>query len=293
MKGWYHGKLDRAIAEERLWQAGKPGSYLIRESDRRPGSFVLSFLSKTNVNHFRIIAMCGDYYIGGRRFASLSDLIGYYSHVSCLLKGEKLFFPVAPPEPVEDRRRVRAILPYTKVPETDEISFLKGDMFIVHNELEDGWMWVTNLRTDEQGLIVEDLVEEVGREEDPHEGKIWFHGKISTEEGKLHPITISIDSVLYATCYSSFQSVPNIPFYFNALLLVLTLMNIYWFLYIILFVAKVLMGQMQEVNDVCEYDVENSKKTTTAKKKEAGLQLPNALKKGMHLTNGLVKDKQL
>uniref|UniRef100_A0A8C5THF1 RAS p21 protein activator 1 n=1 Tax=Malurus cyaneus samueli TaxID=2593467 RepID=A0A8C5THF1_9PASS len=108
-----------------------------------------------------IIAMCGDYYIGGRRFASLSDLIGYYSHVSCLLKGEKLFFPVAPPEPVEDRRRVRAILPYTKVPETDEISFLKGDMFIVHNELEDGWMWVTNLRTDEQGLIVEDLVEEV------------------------------------------------------------------------------------------------------------------------------------
>jgi len=42
--------------------------------------------------------MCGDYYIGGRRFASLSDLIGYYSHVSCLLKGEKLLYPVAPPE---------------------------------------------------------------------------------------------------------------------------------------------------------------------------------------------------
>uniref|UniRef100_A0A4W3HI42 RAS p21 protein activator 1 n=1 Tax=Callorhinchus milii TaxID=7868 RepID=A0A4W3HI42_CALMI len=170
---WYHGKLDRTIAEERLCQAERPGSYLIRESDRRPGSFVLSFLSKTGVvNHFRIIAMCGDYYIGGRRFSSLSDLIGYYSHVSCLLKGEKLLFP-----PVEDRRRVRAILPYTKVPDTDEISFLKGDMFIVHNELDDGWMWVTNLRTDEQGLIVEDLVEEVYsfifR---------WFHGKISKQE---------------------------------------------------------------------------------------------------------------
>lgn len=47
---------------------------------------------------FRIIAMCGDYYIGGRRFSSLSDLIGYYSYVSCLLKGEKLLSPVAPPE---------------------------------------------------------------------------------------------------------------------------------------------------------------------------------------------------
>ena len=41
------------------------------------------------------------------------------------------------------------------------LSFLKGDMFIVHNELDDGWMWVTNVRTEEQGLIVEDLVEEV------------------------------------------------------------------------------------------------------------------------------------
>lgn len=45
--------------------------------------------------------MCGDYYIGGRRFSSLSDLIGYYSHVSCLLKGEKLLYPVAPPEASE------------------------------------------------------------------------------------------------------------------------------------------------------------------------------------------------
>lgn len=40
-------------------------------------------------------------------------------------------------------------------------SFLKGDIFIVHNELDDGWMWVTNVRTEEQGLIVDDLVEEV------------------------------------------------------------------------------------------------------------------------------------
>ncbi|NXH19259.1 CERS1 synthase, partial [Bucco capensis] len=69
--------------------------------------------------------------------------------------------------------------------------------------------------------------------------------------------------VLYATCCSSLQAVPNIPFYFffNALLLVLTLMNIYWFLYIVLFVAKVLMGQMQEVNDVREYDVEESRRS--------------------------------
>lgn len=38
--------------------------------------------------------------------------------------------------------------------------------------------------------------------------------------------------VLYATCVSSIQTVPTIPFYFffNALLFALLLMNIYWFL---------------------------------------------------------------
>ncbi|KAL9824283.1 ceramide synthase 1 [Geothlypis trichas] len=97
--------------------------------------------------------------------------------------------------------------------------------------------------------------------------------------------------VLYATSHCSLQAVPNIPFYFffNALLLVLTLMNIYWFLYIVLFVAKVLLGQMQEVNDVREYDLEESRRPG----KEPGLQLPRALKEGLHLRNGLVKDKRL
>ncbi|XP_005430703.2 ceramide synthase 1 [Geospiza fortis] len=97
--------------------------------------------------------------------------------------------------------------------------------------------------------------------------------------------------ILNTTCHSSLQSVPNIPFYFffNALLLVLTLMNIYWFLYIVLFVAKVLLGQMQEVNDVREYDLEESRKPG----KEPGIQLPRALKEGLHLKNGLVKDKRL
>uniref|UniRef100_A0A673LX96 Ras GTPase-activating protein 1 n=1 Tax=Sinocyclocheilus rhinocerous TaxID=307959 RepID=A0A673LX96_9TELE len=145
------------IAEERLLQARTAGSYLIRESDRRPGSFVLSFLSMTNtVSHFRpsfLLSVGSDWLLQGRHTM-------------------KTFY----------RRRVRAILPYTKVPETDEISFFKGDTFIVHNELEDGWLWVTNVRTDEQGLIVQDLVKEVGREEDPHEGKAWFHGKINKQE---------------------------------------------------------------------------------------------------------------
>ncbi|KAG7230743.1 hypothetical protein INR49_019557, partial [Caranx melampygus] len=67
--------------------------------------------------------------------------------------------------------------------------------------------------------------------------------------------------VLYATCVSSLQSVPNIPFYFffNTLLLALLLMNIYWFLFIVIFVVKVL--KMKEVNDVREYEDEDGNKT--------------------------------
>lgn len=42
--------------------------------------------------------MCGDFYIGGREFDSMSDLIGYYTMCSDLLKGERLLYPVAPPE---------------------------------------------------------------------------------------------------------------------------------------------------------------------------------------------------
>ena len=50
---------------------------------------------------------------------------------SDLLKHERLAFPVPPPEPVNDKKRMVAILPYTKMPDTDEITFqvtLKRDL---------------------------------------------------------------------------------------------------------------------------------------------------------------------
>ena len=68
---WYNGRMDRYQSEERLRSTNQNGSYLIRESDRKPGSYVLSYLGKTGVNHFRITAVCGDFYIGGRQFDSL------------------------------------------------------------------------------------------------------------------------------------------------------------------------------------------------------------------------------
>uniref|UniRef100_A0A8B9LN67 Ceramide synthase 1 n=1 Tax=Astyanax mexicanus TaxID=7994 RepID=A0A8B9LN67_ASTMX len=80
--------------------------------------------------------------------------------------------------------------------------------------------------------------------------------------------------VLYASCISSQQTVPNIPFYlfFNTLLIALLIMNIYWFLFIVMFVVKVLTGQMKEVSDVREYEEENAQKPLQPKRDDNGHQ---------------------
>ena len=118
---WYHGKLDRADAEKRLMDNGKVGSYLVRESDRKPGTYSLSYHGRHGISHFRVTAVCGDYYIGGRQFDSLNDLIGYYTSWSCLLKEEHLLHPVPPPEPVVSKKRVLAKYTYNKAPDTEEL----------------------------------------------------------------------------------------------------------------------------------------------------------------------------
>lgn len=183
---WYHGRLDRREAEARLLGPGAAtmiNAYLIRESDRKPGSYVLSFKGRTGINHFRITAVCGDYYCGGKQFLSLEELVGFYTTCSDLLKNERLVTPLPPPEPIANQaKRVVAILPYQKMPETDELSFRKGDIFEVHNEISDKWLWCTNQRNNQSGLVFTDLVEMVADDADPNETYGWFHSRISKEE---------------------------------------------------------------------------------------------------------------
>lgn len=59
------------------------------------------FITEQFFNDSRITSICGDYYIGGRQFASLEDLVAYYTEFSDLLPGEKLILPV-PPEKVSN-----------------------------------------------------------------------------------------------------------------------------------------------------------------------------------------------
>ncbi|KAL7867050.1 hypothetical protein AOLI_G00148640 [Acnodon oligacanthus] len=96
--------------------------------------------------------------------------------------------------------------------------------------------------------------------------------------------------VLYASCITSLQSVPNIPFYFffNTLLFALLIMNIYWFLFIVLFVVKVITGQMKEVTDVREYEEDD--KLHKAKRDDNGHQGSG---EGKRVQNGINKKKHL
>lgn len=106
--------------------------------------------------------------------------------------------------------------------------------------------------------------------------------------------------VLYATCVSSIQSVPNIPFYFffNALLFTLLLMNIYWFLFIVIFVVKLL--KVKEVNDVREYEDEDARKAANDLLRAAQAENNDGDDAGhqnstqrKHVQNGVTKDKHL
>jgi hypothetical protein len=40
-------------------------------------------------------------------------------------------------------------------------SFQKGEVFFVHNDMGDGWLWVTSQSTNHSGIINQELVKEV------------------------------------------------------------------------------------------------------------------------------------
>ncbi|KAK2180889.1 hypothetical protein NP493_422g02005 [Ridgeia piscesae] len=84
--------------------------------------------------------------------------------------------------PVYDKRKVISILPYSQIPETDELSFEKGEIFVVHNDMGDGWLWVTSQSTALSGIINQELVVEQNGNADPVEANDWFHPDITKKE---------------------------------------------------------------------------------------------------------------
>lgn len=76
---WFHGNLSGKEAEKIILERGKNGSFLVRESQSKPGDYVLTVRTDDKVTHVMIRCTEGKYDVGGgERFDSLSDLIEHY-----------------------------------------------------------------------------------------------------------------------------------------------------------------------------------------------------------------------
>ncbi|KAK3921163.1 Tyrosine-protein phosphatase non-receptor type 11 [Frankliniella fusca] len=76
---WFHGHLSGKDAEKLILDKGKNGSFLVRESQSKPGDYVLSVRTDDKVTH--VMIRCHEKFYdvgGGMKFDSLSELIEYY-----------------------------------------------------------------------------------------------------------------------------------------------------------------------------------------------------------------------
>lgn len=76
---WFHGHISGKEAEKCLMDKGKNFSYLVRESQSKPGDYVLSVRTEDKVTHVMIRCQEGKYDVGGgEKFMSLSELVEHY-----------------------------------------------------------------------------------------------------------------------------------------------------------------------------------------------------------------------
>ncbi|XP_054271842.1 tyrosine-protein phosphatase non-receptor type 11-like isoform X3 [Macrosteles quadrilineatus] len=76
---WFHGHLSGKEAEKLILEKGKNGSFLVRESQSKPGDYVLSVRTDDKVTHVMIRCQDNKYDVGGgEKFDSLSELIEHY-----------------------------------------------------------------------------------------------------------------------------------------------------------------------------------------------------------------------
>lgn len=76
---WFHGNLSGKEAEKLILERGKNGSFLVRESQSKPGDFVLSVRTDDKVTHVMIRWQDSKYDVGGgEKFTTLCELIEHY-----------------------------------------------------------------------------------------------------------------------------------------------------------------------------------------------------------------------
>ena len=100
---WYHGKISREAAEQRLKTLAYD-AFLVRESENRIGQFSLSLRNNNVVKHFRIDRRKGsgrfELYGSHMSFSFLHDLVEYYTQ-HCVSTGGEILNVPCPPEVID------------------------------------------------------------------------------------------------------------------------------------------------------------------------------------------------
>ncbi|VDM92848.1 unnamed protein product, partial [Onchocerca ochengi] len=143
-------------AEYRLRECKIDGALILHaEQNSVKPKFHLSWLPSTNnsVKHFSIDRVCGEYFLSGRSFTTLSDLIQAF-----ISEKKTTVLPLQPPSPVKliNRQRI-AVLPFRAMPDTDEISFCEGDLLTEIQRVDNEWAWARLEKNGKSGLVAVQL----------------------------------------------------------------------------------------------------------------------------------------
>ena len=76
---WFHGALSGKDAERLVLEKGKNGSFLVRESQSKPGDYVLTVRTDDKVTHVMVRCQDNKFDVGGGdKFENLSELVEHY-----------------------------------------------------------------------------------------------------------------------------------------------------------------------------------------------------------------------
>ena len=112
---WYHGKITRENAAHLVSQgpiSRREGLFLVRESTRTPGSYVLTLWAKANVQHFQIMGHGEGWFSvdNGPLFQGLDELIHHYQLKSDGLPAQLNDYVIGNPPPPGARKRTETEL---------------------------------------------------------------------------------------------------------------------------------------------------------------------------------------
>ncbi|KAI8501246.1 PREDICTED: growth factor receptor-bound protein 2-like isoform X3 [Branchiostoma belcheri] len=133
---WFHGKISRQMAEERLMKQEMDGAFLIRESESSPGDFSLSVKFHKEVQHFKVLRDgAGKYFLWVVKFNSLNELVEYHRS-SSVSRTQTIFLKDM--ETKKQELKVQAKFDFNPQ-EAGELRFRKGDIISVMDKSDANW----------------------------------------------------------------------------------------------------------------------------------------------------------